>query len=131
MAQAPAQPAQPGGANQAQWGKIMKVDGNKVMFQQYDPKTKTFAKERELTVTPDNLKVFQMGLDNKQAPLTGGLKADPFTNIGKEGAFVRVGMTGNSVGQIYLYGNQGAFEKGIQSFPGTGSSTNPGGGSGK
>lgn len=122
---------QPGAGvkNQPQWGKIMKVDGNKIMFQQYDPATKQFSKDREMTVTPDQLKVFQYGIDNKQTPLQGGLKADPFSTLGKDGAYVRLGMTGTNVGQIYLYGNQNAFNKGIETFlktPAPGST--PGGG---
>jgi len=111
-----------GGKGQPTWGKVMKLEGNKLTLQQYDPKTKQFGKSRELTVSADDLKAYQMGKDNKQTAIKGGLKGDPFQNIGKEGLYVRLGMKGENINQIYLYENQKAFNQGIQNFPGSGGS---------
>ena len=108
---------QPGG--KPMWVKIVKVDGDKVVVREYDAKTKEFGKERELT-TGEKLKVFQYGKDNKQLPVTGGLKGEPFQNLGKEGAYGRINMQGTNVGEIYLYSDQGAWQKGMQPLPGTG-----------
>jgi hypothetical protein len=119
LAQNPAvQPGGVGGKNQPTWAKIIKVEGNKIVLQTYDPKTKEFGKSRELTVTPDALKVFHMGKDNKQIAVPGGLKAETFQNIGKEGVFVRLHTLGDNVTQICVYDNLAAFNQGITNFPG-------------
>jgi len=120
-----------GGKNQALWVKIVKVDGDKLVVREYDPKTKEFGKERQLSVSnAQNLKVFQYGKDNKQTAVQGGLKGEPFQNLGKEGAFARIGMQGANVGDIYLYGDQSSWQKGMSTLPGAGGTGGTGGTSG-
>jgi hypothetical protein len=107
-----------GGKNQPQFGKITKVDGNKVQFEQWDPKTKEFLKARELQVAPDKVKVAQVGADNKVTPLADGLKADALTKAGKDGCFVRITLSDNTIQQIMVFANQAAWQKAMQAGAG-------------
>ena len=107
-----------GGKAQTQFGKITKCDGNKVQFEQFDPKTKEFLKARELQVAPDKVKVSQLGADNKVTPLTDGLKADALAKAGKDGCLVRITLTDNTIQTIMVFQNQAAWQKAMQAGAG-------------
>lgn len=125
---------------QPTWGKITNVNGNMFTWQQYDPIAKTFqGTPKQITIDPTNtnLKFYQYG-ENKYSVLQGGLKAQPFSNIGKDGVYAGMGMNGTNPSQIFVYPNQTGFEQGMKSFPTTGAipgipspGTNPNPGSGK
>jgi hypothetical protein len=113
--------AQPGGVkgkDQAIWGKIVKVDGNKITVQEFDRNTKKFGKDRELTAAPDKIKVFQMGKDNKPLAVDGGLKAKLFQNLDKEGTYANIRVQGDSVAEIRVFPDMNSFMQSLQGSAG-------------
>jgi hypothetical protein len=107
--------AQQGG--KAMWGKITKVNGNKISFQAYDPATKKFGEAKELQVNDTALKVYHMKGD-KREPLAGGLNAPQLKTIGATGQFATVRVDGNQVAEMWLWDDEASFQKGIQGSKG-------------
>jgi hypothetical protein len=116
----------PTGKDQPLWGRITKVDGDKVLFSQYNPETRKFGDAREYPITGEDFRVFQMkGKD--RLPLTGGLKGEPFQNIGEQGLYGSLRVNNNNIGEIQLYPDEAAFQQGLKTFqPNPG--VNPGAG---
>jgi len=81
-------------------GKITKVDGNKITFQVFNAETKKLGEARELQ-TADNAKFFEIKGKERQ-PVSDGLKADQFKNLGEKGHWAAIRVEGDRVTEIRL-----------------------------
>jgi hypothetical protein len=102
----PPQPVrQPGPNTPVLRGRIEKIQGNTLYFQNWNPVTKQYGAAVQYQIEPQNFQTFQMNGTNRQV-ITGGLQSNVFTNPNPQGLFGTLQANGNRASTLTLMNEQ-------------------------
>jgi len=110
------------GSNNMLQGRITGVTGNRMTFQPFNTTTNQFGNPQTFDI--GNQVQFFQTQGTQRSPLTGGLTADPFRNIGPNGQWASFRLNNNSLAEIQLM-NTPANLTNLPPIPGPNANPNP------